>query len=448
MENEYTKELLKSAQAAPKEEHNDKKKNLVSGKLFLIGVVILLLIAALGLANWQLHSRKSTYNVAVSKIQDGAGNYFFVRGPTAYIPYTHMFYTEEIDKNGKKIRKLNKEELSLKVKADSVKIISSIKTEKRSVGIYSAPVYTGILTLNAVFYIDEFNDEMRKYHYDDAEVFINVDKDNLRSHPTFSVDDTSVDERSVISVKDDDSESGIKAVASLHPGRREVTIHIDFRGAASFFAVPYSSSASMEVECDWPAPGFTGYEYLPDAREISSSGFNASWSMPYADGDAKIGFDLVEPVDLYKRLNRAVKYGFLFIIVPFIVMFLFELFANVYLHPMHYLLCGAASVIFFLMLLAFSEHLSFMAAYLVSAGASAALTSLYLAGVTEKRKIGLSMCLLFLFLYVFLYFSLLSEDYAFLIGTIFTFVVLACIMYFTRHVDWSTLERKGKKNSN
>jgi inner membrane protein len=122
-------------------------------------------------------------------------------------------------------------------------------------------------------------------------------------------------------------------------------------------------------------------------------------------------------------------------------MFLFEIFADIVLHPVHYLLCGAATVIFFLLLLALSEHLPFVASYLIAAFASALLTSIYLASVTGKFKIGASMILLFSVLYAYLYLSLKSEDYAFLIGTLFAFCVLASVMFLTRKVNWSSLHR-------
>ena len=52
---------------------------------------------------------------------------------------------------------------------------------------------------------------------------------------------------------------------------------------------------------------------------------------------------------------------------------------------------------------------------------------------------------IFALLYGYLYFSLKSEDYALLIGSIFTFIILAAIMFITRKVDWNSF---GGTNTN
>ncbi|MBR7079754.1 MAG: inner membrane CreD family protein, partial [Treponema sp.] len=73
---------------------------------------------------------------------------------------------------------------------------------------------------------------------------------------------------------------------------------------------------------------------------------------------------------------------------------------------------------------------------------AAILVSAYLSSVTKQLKIGLGMIGSFIILYVYLFFSLKSEDYAFLIGAVFIFIILALVMFFTRNVDWSSLGKK------
>ena len=109
---------------------------------------------------------------------------------------------------------------------------------------------------------------------------------------------------------------------------------------------------------------------------------------------------------------------------------------------MHYLLSGAATVLFFLLLLAISEHCMFEPSYVIAALAASVTVSLYLISITKKYTLGIIMMLIFVLLYSFLYFSLRSEDYALLLGSIFAFSILVGIMYVTRKVDWYKLERK------
>ena len=129
-----------------------------------------------------------------------------------------------------------------------------------------------------------------------------------------------------------------------------------------------------------------------------------------------------------------------------IVLFLYELFMKIQLHVMHYLLCGAASIVFFLLLLSVSEHISFGAAYLVSSCASGLLTSSYVAAITKQFKTGIGMSGVFLLLYGYLFFSLKSEDYSLLIGSIFVFIIIAALMFFTRKIDWNNLGKNNLKS--
>jgi len=67
----------------------------------------------------------------------------------------------------------------------------------------------------------------------------------------------------------------------------------------------------------------------------------------------------IEPAGLYQRLERASKYGFLFIGLTFAAFFLLELLRRLAIHPVQYALVGLALAMFFLALAALSEHLDF-----------------------------------------------------------------------------------------
>ena len=54
------------------------------------------------------------------------------------------------------------------------------------------------------------------------------------------------------------------------------------------------------------------------------------------------------------------------------------------------------------------------------------------------------MCGVFVVLYSYLFFSLKSEDYALLIGSLFTFTILASVMFITRKVDWNSFGLSNK----
>lgn len=102
---------------------------------------------------------------------------------------------------------------------------------------------------------------------------------------------------------------------------------------------------------------------------------------------------LIEPVDHYQLTERAIKYAILFIGLTFFSFFLFESLTSLRLHPMQYLLVGAALVLFYLMLLAFSEHIGFTLAYLLASLSCSLLIAIYLSAVLGGWLRGITVCL-------------------------------------------------------
>ena len=81
--------------------------------------------------------------------------------------------------------------------------------------------------------------------------------------------------------------------------------------------------------------------------------------------------NLIQPVDLYSQVNRATKYGFLFIGFTFLALLMFDVIGGVRVSAVEYLLMGAALVLFFVLLLAFAEVIGFTPAYVVASAAIA-----------------------------------------------------------------------------
>src|SRR5437764_197477 len=103
--------------------------------------------------------------------------------------------------------------------------------------------------------------------------------------------------------------------------------------------------------------------------------------MAVADSAQAAQIDLIQPVDLYSQVNRAVKYGFLFIGFTFLALLMFDVIGGVRVSAVEYLLMGAALILFFVLLLAFAEVIGFAPAYVLAAGAIAGLDTAYSAAV-------------------------------------------------------------------
>jgi len=69
------------------------------------------------------------------------------------------------------------------------------------------------------------------------------------------------------------------------------------------------------------------------------------------------------------------------------------------------------------------------------------LVSVYSAFVLRGVRRALPICSMLTLLYAYLYFVLQLEDYALLFGALLLFVILAVIMFATRHIDWYALDK-------
>lgn len=230
----------------------------------------------------------------------------------------------------------------------------------------------------------------------------------------------------------------------------DFTLGLDLAGTGRIGYLPLADDNRVSLESPWPHPSFDG-SFLPRTREVGEGGFKASWSVPslstqaqqqfLSGGDERVepeGFSvsLQDPVDVYRLSERATKYGLMFIVLTFASFFVLEMVKRWRIHPMQYLMIGAALVLFFLLLLSLSEHLDFRLAYALASLACMALLAHYLRHVLGGWRAGLGMGGMLAALYGVLYGILVSEDNALMMGSLLLFGVLAAIMVATRKLDW------------
>jgi inner membrane protein len=244
------------------------------------------------------------------------------------------------------------------------------------------------------------------------------------------------------------------------------TITMEINGTRSLEFLPVADDTAIQMRSSWRHPGFQGSP-LPYSRTITAEGFSAEWRVPqFGHGfpsawrssavkqesftealeAAAVGVTLIQPVDIYQQTSRAMKYAVLFIVMTFVVAFLWEIIGGVLIHPIQYLFIGFALCIFYLLLLALSEHLDFDKAYLWSSASTIGLITWYWQWVIRARGRALLMLAALATLYGFLYMLLRAEDSALLAGAIGLFAMLALVMFLTRRVDWFNL-RLGEKDA-
>ena len=100
------------------------------------------------------------------------------------------------------------------------------------------------------------------------------------------------------------------------------------------------------------------------------------------------------------------------------------------LHPMQYLLVGLSLVLFYLVLLALSEHIGFTAAWLAASLSGAVMNGIYLQAVLRGWRNSLLFVAALLLLDGVMWFLLHSEDSALLLGTGVLALALSVLMFF------------------
>ena len=416
-----------------------------------------------------ISERQARRNEAVGGIALGWGQRQMVAGPFLSIPYhrTWIETTQETADGKSKERRVERSEWRVhRIPVESIQWSIDVATSEKARGIYKARLYgariraQGKIAVPGQFGIGDSG----QIHPSAPRFVLGVsDPRGIRTVVALSIDGKSVDFRP--GTADTALASGVHAVLEDLRGDQPRTLDYEFSielaGAEAFALAPLARDNGVTMRADWPHPSFQGV-FLPARHEITADGFTAHWHVSgyAAQGGERlaacergkvcatltaqeIGVSFVEPVGLYLRLERASKYGFLFIGLTFAAFMLLELFRRLPIHPVQYTLVGLALAMFFLLLTALSEHISFALAYLAATLACVGLIGAYVAYVLRSAATGLAFGSALGGLFGVLYMLLRAEDYALLAGSILLFGLLAALMLATRRVDWYQLTRRA-----
>jgi len=169
------------------------------------------------------------------------------------------------------------------------------------------------------------------------------------------------------------------------------------------------------------------------ARGIPAEG--ANYSVAGLDSTS-LGVSFAELADPYQSVTRSLKYVLLFLGLLFLSYFVFEVTTGKRVHPAQYVLVGMAQIIFYLLLLSFSERIGFDLSFLVAGAATVILLSANAGWIFDSRLQGFRALGCFSLLYSLIYVLLRLEDEALMVGAIASFLAVAAAMYFTRKIDW------------
>lgn len=403
-------------------------------KLIVIATLAAVLLIPLSLLRPIVDERREARDGAVADIQGRWGAKQVLFGPVLVLPLATpgrvaYVFPEELEIDGKLV------------------------PDRRARGIYDAVVYTAAVKISGTFVRPDARDlgvEPGQLRWDEA--YLSLSVPDLRG-----VDDAVIltwDQKPtplLPGARFDPWLSGLHAPVAPPAGKVSFALDLSLRGSRGLYFVAAGARTQATLRSSWPHPSFDG-SFLPATRAVDDGGFTATWRTSQyglkmaragvappavTDVDASLfGVELMLGIDTYRSVERATKYGVLFIALLFLSFFLFEVLAGARIHPVQYGMVGLALAVFFLLLLALSEVVVFAAAYAIAAGATTAAISLYTVSVlkTGRRSLAIAgkLCASFALLYVILQ----AEDYALLAGSVTLFGALAATMALTRRVAW------------
>lgn len=433
-----------------------------------IAVLALSLLVPVALIRDLIAERQARRDQAVGEIALGWGGRQVVAGPFLVVPYTRKrtdIVNEITDGKARERRTERAETGVVRVPVDAVTLSIEARTTEKARGIHKARLYTarvranGRVTLPARFGV---TDTTSRFEWGPPHFVVGVaDPRGIRVVGPLSFGAARVE--FVPGSGDTTLAGGAHARLELSDIQEmlthEFSFAIELAGAETFAVAPLAKDTTVTLRANWRHPSFFG-PFLPASHDIGDDGFTAAWKVSRyaAQGAGRLsecaagkpcaalteqllGVSFIEPVGIYQQLDRASKYGFLFVGLMFAAFFLFELLKRLEIHPVQYGLVGLALAIFFLLLTALSEHVVFDLAYAIAALACVGLVTFYVVHVLRSPAPGLVFGAGLALLYGALYLLLNAEDYALLAGAMLLFALLGGVIVFTRHVDWYRLTR-------
>ncbi len=405
-------------------------------KMVLLAIMGLMLLIPLALINEVIRERSQNAETARNEIDALWASAQTVTGPVLNVPGTKV-----IGDDGRYVT------TTMHILPDDLKVNGVLMPEVRYRGIYETVVYSSDLKISGSFSIAGY-EHLNDYTWQWEQAYISLgvsDNKGISDRADLTIDGVVIGAQPGAG-QPDLFEKGISFPLPLDPEKisgfkGDFSLDIGLKGSGSIAFSPVGRTTEVTLSSEWEAPKFTG-NFLPADRDVTDAGFTAKWSVThlnrsfpqvwagqsYAPAADAFGVDLIMEADHYTKAERSAKYGLLFIALTFLVLIIIELRSAQRIHIFYYLLTALALILFFSLLTALSEHIGFNPAYLISAAATIGLLTAFFGSLLKKGWMVLLISGLLTALYVFIFFLLAMKDYAFLVGNIGLFVMLAVLM--------------------
>ena len=439
-------------------------RHSVTIKVLFIGVLVLLLLIPMNMIRGVIYERQSLYDAAQYSVMESWGRPQTLAAPILTVPFNKVVVTRhEVEGKAPRIER-RVVTRHIHILPTHVHLVGTLETEVRYRGIHEVPVYIADFAVSGSFDelgLEELDLGEGTLRWEDAVVALPIsDARPIKSDLLLTIGDASERfepggsrvsgfERQIVVPLE---RFRLIEQSTKAPSAFEFSYRLRLGGSDRIRFLPLGDSTTVDIRSSWPSPSFVG-AHAPDQSEITEDGFEAAWKVMHLGrgypsrwfagtldegmvSESGFGIDLFQPIGTYQAATRAAKYAILFIGLSFTAFFLFEVLAGLRLHPLQYLLVGFANCMFYLLLVALSEHIAFGLAYFLSTLASVlaicGYCSVALAGRLRAALMGAALAST----YGFLYLTLNQEDYAMLGGAVGMFVALVVLMYVTRNINW------------
>jgi inner membrane protein len=422
-------------------------------KLFLTFFLGLLLLIPTNMIDELVTERQATRDQAEREVSSKWGFTQTVGGPILTVPYT----VRQLDG---KMQVIGRETNFAHFIPSKLAINGDVRPQVLHRGIYDVVLYGSDLQFTGAFAKPDFKElgiADEDIQWSDAFISLGIpDMRGIKETIQLKWNDSTITFQSGL-LSRDQFESGVSAPldAGILNAERELntfSFKLALNGSKQLKFLPLGRETSVKLTSSWANPSFDG-AFLPETRQISDGGFTASWKILDLNRNfpqqwignsqsvqgSEFGVELLLPVDNYQKTTRSVKYAAMFIGLTFLTFFLVEILNKMRVHPIQYLLVGFAIIIFYLLLLSFSEQFEFGIAYLIGSAGVVGMITLYMGAVFKRRSITALVFLILSLLYGYLYVLLQLQDYSLMLGSVGLFLILGLVMYLTRKINWYEL---------
>jgi len=420
-------------------------------KAGIIAAIILLLQIPTYYVQNLIEERESRQKEAIAEVSSKWAGRQNIMGPVLVVPYWETTNDTLATKNKTK-------HLAYFL-PDELTVNALVTPQEKYRGIYKVMLYSSAVNLSGIFRSvrsQRLGIAPEDMIWNEAYMRMSAsDNKGLNDEVKLNVNDTAL----TVSPFDREGakDQGLSAMLPLASAQDVANLRfssqIVINGSEQLLFTPLGKSTTVRLSSAWPHPSFTGNS-LPQTTSIKDSGFTAVWrSMGHKQNfpqqwkdDAfsvnnlsansvaasAFGVDLFIPVSGYQKTMRSIKYSLLCLLLTFAAFFLIETTAKKSAHPFHYGLIGLALILFYTLLLSFSEYTGFDAAYVIASAFTVGLIGWFSRSILVSGKLAVLVSTILLLLYGYVFTILQLQDYSLLLGSLGLFLTLAVIMHFSK----------------